>query len=550
MQIQFKFLLLRKRYLVLSLILICFNVFGQKNKKPNIVLIMADDMGFSDIGSYGSEIKTPNIDRLAKEGTKLRQSYNNGICAPSRASLLTGQYPHKAGIGFFNRDLKVPGYEGFLNKNSVTLAEVLKAGGYKTYMSGKWHVGNTPDKWPNKRGFDQFFGFIDGGLSYWDTKPIIKGGPFSSKLYLNGEEFSITKKDHYLTDELTDQALGFLKQHPKTEPFFMYMAYNAPHWPIHAKPSDIEKYKGMYDIGWDSLRTVRLNKLIAMGLVDEKSNPLKDLSITPWSQLTFDEKAMWVKKMEVYAAMVDNLDQNIGKLLAHLEETNQLDNTLIVFISDNGAEDWDLSKMPITLNRSSGPVGTIGSNESYTKNWAQVSNVPLRSYKSTPYEGGVSSPFIARLPGIIPVNAIQDGGLHLIDFMPTLLELAGVSYPEIYNGNKISPMAGESFLPKLKNDNWERITPLCYEWAGNRMARMGHWKIVSYYPANHWQLFDLSNDRTENVDLAAKFPEIVNQIDGIYQKWAAANNVTEWNDEMVDATGFPLPKKSGERIGH
>jgi arylsulfatase A-like enzyme len=519
-------------------------------KKPNILLIMADDLGFSDIGSYGSEIKTPNIDRLAAEGTRLRQCYNNGICAPSRASLLTGQYPHKAGIGFFNRDLGVPGYEGYLNSESLTLAEVLKTGGYETFMSGKWHVGNTPDKWPTKRGFDKFFGFIDGGISYWDTKPIMRAGPFASNLYLNDQEFKITKKDHYLTDELTDQAIGFLKESPKDKPFFMYMAYNAPHWPIHAKPTDIEKYKGMYDIGWDSLRTVRLNKLKALGLVDAQSNPMRDRSITPWNKLTFDEKAMWVKKMEVYAAMVDNLDQNIGKLLKYLEETNQIDNTLIVFISDNGAEDWDFSKMSLAINRDRGPVGTAGSNESYTQNWAQVSNVPLRSYKSTPYEGGVSSPFIARYPKIIPANSIQDGGLHLIDFMPSFLELSGIKYPTSYNGKPVNPMVGESFLSSLKNNNWERKEPLYYEWAGNRMARMGKWKTVSYYPQNKWQLFDLSTDRTENVDLADKFPEIVNQIDQNYHKWAAGNKVTEWNDTMVDATGFPLPKKAGIRNNH
>jgi arylsulfatase A-like enzyme len=519
-------------------------------KKPNILLIMADDMGFSDIGCYGSEINTPNIDRLAAEGTRLRQCYNNGICAPSRASLLTGQYPHKAGIGFFNKDLGVPGYEGFLNKESLTLAEVLKTGGYSTYMSGKWHVGNTPDKWPTKRGFDKFFGFIDGGLSYFDTKPIIKGGPFSSKLYLGEEEFKITKKDHYLTDEITDKALGFLKETPNDQPFFMYMAYNAPHWPMHAKSTDIEKYKGVYNIGWDSLRTVRLNKLISLGLVDAKSNPLKDRSITPWNKLTFDEKSIWVKKMEVYAAMVDNLDQNIGKLLSYLEQTNQIDNTLIVFISDNGAEDWDLSKLPLAINRESGTVGTAGSNESYTKSWAQVSNVPLRSYKSTPYEGGVSSPFIARLPKVIPANSIQDGGLHLIDFMPTFLELAGIKYPETVNGKKINPLVGESFLPSIKNNNWERKAPLYYEWAGNRMAKMGKWKIVSYYPQNKWELFDLSIDRTESIDLASKFSEIVQQMEQNYQKWSVANNVTEWNDSMVDATGFPLPKKAGNNRGH
>lgn len=507
-------------------------------QKPNIVLIMADDMGFSDIGCYGSEINTPNIDRLAKEGTRLRQCYNNGICAPSRASLITGQYPHKAGIGFFNRDLGIPGYEGFLNKESLTLGEVMKSGGYTTIMSGKWHVGNEPDKWPTKRGFDKFFGFIDGGLSYWDTKPIIKGGPFSSKLYEVDKEFTITKKDHYLTDELTDKAIGYLKEQDPNKPFFLYMAYNAPHWPLHAKPQDIEKYKGKYELGWDSLRTIRHQKMVELGLVDKSQVAVKDKSLPAWNKLTFDEKAFWVKKMEVYAAMVDNLDQNIGKLIKQLEETKQIDNTLIVFISDNGAEDWDFSKIPVAINRSSGSVGTTGSNESYTKNWSQVSNMPFRSYKATPYEGGVSSPFIARLPNVIPANTIQQGGLHLIDFMPSFLELANISYPETYNGHQTNPMVGESFIPNIKNNQWERKTPIFYEWSGNRSARLGNWKAVSNYPKNQWELYDLSKDRTESKDIAKEFPDIVSKLDVAYKNWAKSNGVAEWNDDLAEKTGF------------
>lgn len=528
-------------FAIIALLSCSFAIFKNKKNtanKPNIVFIMADDMGFSDIGSYGSEISTPNLDRLAKEGTRLKQCYNNGICAPSRASLLTGQFPHKAGIGFFNRDLGLPAYQGYLNKESLTLGEVLKNGGYSTLMCGKWHVGNEPEKWPLKRGFDKFFGFIDGGLSFWDTKPIIKGGPFSSKLYEGDNEFTITKKDHYLTDALTDKAIDYLKENPKDKPFFLYMAYNAPHWPMHAKPEDINKYKGKYDIGWDSLRTIRFQNLVKLGLVDANWEPVKDKSLPAWDKLTFDEKQMWVKKMEVYAAMVDNLDQNIGRLIKHLEETKQLDNTLIVFISDNGAEDWDFSKLPVAINRSSGPVGTAGSNESYTKNWAQLSNMPFRSYKSSPYEGGVSSPFIARYPPLIPANTIQQGGIHLVDMMPSLLDIAGVEYPKMFNGKTPNPLVGESFITKIKNNNWTRKNLMFYEWAGYRAVWNGQWKAVSNYPENKWELYDLTNDRTESKNLAKDHPEMVTQLDAAYKKWAKANDVAEWNEELASKTGF------------
>lgn len=511
--------------------------FAQTNK-PNIILIMADDMGFSDIGSYGSEINTPNLDRLAKEGTRLRQCYNGGICAPSRASLLTGQNPHKAGIGFFNRDLGLPAYQGYLNKESLTIAEVLKTGGYSTYMVGKWHVGNEPDKWPLKRGFDKFFGFIDGGLSFWDTKPIIKGGPFSSKLYEGDKEFTITDKNHYLTDALTDKAIGYLKEKSNKNPFFLYMAYNAPHWPMHAKPTDIEKYKGKYDLGWDSLRTIRHQNLVKLGLVDANAVAVKDKSLPVWNKLTYDEKQMWVKKMEVYAAMVDNLDQNIGKLLKYLEETKQLDNTLIVFISDNGAEDWDFSKMPMAINRSSGTVGTAGSNESYTKNWAQLSNMPFRSYKSTPYEGGLSSPFIARLPKVIPANEIQQGAVHITDILPSFIELAGIEYPKTYNGITPNALNGVSFISSIKTNQWNRSKPIFHEWAGYRTVWDGRWKAVSNYPENKWELYDLSVDRTESKNVANQFPEIVSKINEAYKNWAKENAVTEWNEALAEKTGF------------
>ncbi len=511
---------------------------AKNQSKPNIILILADDMGYSDIGSYGSEINTPNIDRLAAEGVKLKQCYNNGICAPSRASLLTGQYPHKAGIGFFNQDLGLPAYQGFLNKESLTIAEVLKDGGYSTFMAGKWHVGNAKSQWPLQRGFDKFFGFIDGAESYFDSNPIFKGPPQLSKLYEGNEVYQIKKTDFYLTDELTDKGLDFLKQNPKEKPFFLYMAYNAPHWPLHAKPQDIEKYKGKYDIGWDTLRSIRHQNLIKIGLVDANQKAVKDNSLPAWNKLTYNEKQFWVKKMEVYAAMVDNLDQNVGRIIDYLKTTNQLDNTVILFLSDNGAEDWDFSKLAFAINRSTGAVGTAGSNESYTKNWAQVSNMPLRSYKSSPYEGGVSSPFIIRYPKLIPANTIEKGGIHIIDIMPTILELTHTTYPSNYNGTKPNTLLGESFLKSTINDTWERKKPICYEWAGNRAVWNGNWKAVSKYPENKWELYDLKNDRTESTNLASKYPQVLTDLDMVYQKWTSANSVETWSEELAKKTKF------------
>ena len=523
---------------VVSCLFLGFTVYKATTKnatnKPNIVLIMADDLGFSDIGCYGSEIKTPNLDKLASEGMRLKQCYNNGICAPSRATLLTGQYPHKAGIGFFNADLGLPAYQGFLNKQSLTFGEIFQQAGYNTYLSGKWHVGNDSSKWALKRGFDRFFGFISGASSFFDAKPITKG---SNDFFVDGNQKYYPPKDFYLTDELTKRGIGFLKDNKKSNPFFLYMAYSSPHWPLHAKPQDIAKYKGTYDIGWDSFRVLRHQNLIKLGLIDKNQKPFKDNSLPLWSSLSYDERQYWVKKMEVYAAMVDNLDQNIGQLIQYLKETEQLDNTLIVFVSDNGAEGWDFSKMTIAVPRNTGAVGTAGSNESYTKNWSQVSNMPLRSYKSTPYEGGISSPFIARLPKTIPANSVKEGIVHFVDFVPTFIDLTGISYPKTYNNIQSHPLAGESFAPLLRGGTWARSTPIFYEWTGNRVVRSGKWKLISTYPKNQWALYDMENDRTETTDIAHENPKIVAELNTAYLHWAQQNEVTEWNEQLASKTG-------------
>jgi arylsulfatase A-like enzyme len=505
-------------------------------QKPNIVLIMADDLGFSDIGCYGSEIKTPNLDKLASEGMRLKQCYNNAICAPSRATLLTGQYPHKAGMGFFNQDLGLPAYQGFLNNQSLTFGEIFQQAGYKTYLSGKWHVGNDSSKWALKRGFDGFFGFISGASSYFDAKPANKG---ANEYFINGTEKYFPPKDFYLTDELTKRGISFLKQTKEETPFFLYMAYSSPHWPLHAKPKDIAKYKGKYDLGWDSLRVLRHKKQVELGLISNNIKPNKDTLLPSWNNLSYDERQYWVKKMEVYAAMVDNLDQNIGQLVQYLKDSKQLDNTLIVFVSDNGAESWDFSKMGMALRRNTGPVGTAGSNESYTKNWSQVSNMPLKSYKATPYEGGISTPFIARLPRIIPANMVKEGVVHFVDFIPTFLDLTHVSYPKTYKNMPVNLLAGESFAPLLRGGNWTRTNPIFYEWAGHRMVRKGKWKMVSSYPQNLWELYDMDNDRTENTNVALLNLNIVEELYTDYLVWAKQNDVVEWHQGLEKKVSIP-----------
>lgn len=545
-----------KKILVLAFIVASGILWGFGSKKPvpdkpNVILILADDMGFSDVGCYGSEIRTPNLDRLASEGMRLKQCYTNAICAPSRATLLTGQYPHKAGVGFFNQNLGIPAYQGYLNRQSLTMAEVFQQAGYQTILSGKWHHGLDTIKGPRARGFDQFFGFIGGAFSYFDTKPITKNNPFNFLVDDTKPAPDPTSSDFYLTDEITRRGIGFLKQNEKEKPFFLHLAYSSPHWPLHAKPQDIAHYKGHYDIGWDSLRTLRHQKQIKLGLVAKNQAINKDKSLPLWSNLTYDERQYWAKKMEVYAAMVDNLDQNIGQLIAYLKASGQLDNTLIVFVSDNGAEGWDFTKLPMAAIRNTGPVGTVGSNESYTKNWSQVSNVPFKSYKATPYEGGLSSPFIARLPKTIPANSLHEGVVHFVDFMPTLLEITGVSYPtptatadcpSLKKGEGLK-LPGESFAPLLRGENWSRKTPIFYEWAGHRMVRQGNWKLLSFYPENQWELYNMATDRTETTNVATANPAIVKQLNDAYRVWANQNDVVEWNEDFAQKTTFPTENR-------
>ena len=297
----------RKIFLLALLLMAHVYSFSQKSKsdqRPNLILIMADDIGYSDIGSYGSEIETPNLDKLAFEGLRLREFYNNFICAPTRASLLTGQYPHRAGVGYFDVNLGIPAYQGYLNKTSLTIGEVLQTAGYSTLLSGKWHVGkDSSAHWPNQRGFDQFYGIVGGGANYFDSKPLIVGGAeYPVVLIKNNKQLYPEPNTYYFTDEITKNAVEFLEEQNKTgKPFFLYVAYNAPHWPLQALPEDVAKYKGRYDIGWDSLRAERLARQKKLGIIDPNQTLTeRDPEVPLWDKLTYDEKQFWKAKMEVY----------------------------------------------------------------------------------------------------------------------------------------------------------------------------------------------------------------------------------------------------------
>lgn len=523
----------------------------QQDARPNIILIMSDDMGYSDIGCYGGEIDTPNLDGLAANGLRYTQFYNTGRCCPTRASLLTGLYAHQAGIGQMTSDGGQPGYRGDLSFNAVTIAEVLKSAGYRTYMSGKWHVTKQlkPDgdkyNWPRQRGFDRFYGTIIGAGSFFDpwtlTRDNIAITPQNDPLY--------KPETYYYTTAISDNAAMFLKDHKTAhadKPFFMYVAYTAAHWPMHALPKDIEKYKGKYDAGYHAFRKSRFEKMKKLGLVKEGW----ELSPPPgrWEDVPKDQLDWELQCMEVYAAMVDSMDQGIGTMIQALKDNGQFDNTLILYLQDNGGchegfgrrtqknppeprvpyePDELQKKMQPTHSRAGLPVLTgpnvmPGPSETYIaygRGWANVSNTPFRQYKSFNHEGGIATPLIAHWPkGITANNQLRQQPGHLIDLMATFVELAGASYPEIFNGNMIQPMEGMSLTRSFARDiNEERV--LMFEHYNKRAIRKGKWKLVAIFK-QPWELYDMEADRSEMHNLADQMPEKVKELSERWEKEA------------------------------
>ncbi len=533
---------------------------SQPPERPNIILIMSDDMGFSDIGCYGSEIQTPNLDDLAANGLRYTQFYNTARCCPSRASLLTGLYPHQAGVGHMMHDRGAPGYAGNLNRSSVTMAEVLKPAGYSTYMVGKWHVTPSDKRyetynWPPQRGFDRFFGTIHGAGSFYDPNTLA-----------GGNEYMAPEGDFYYTNAISDTAVKYIDEHASDEPFFMYVAYTAAHWPMHALPEDIAKYEGRYDAGWDVIRRERYERMIDMGLVDP-SWPLSPPDSAQARKFNFADNPDWhARGMEVYAAMVDCMDQGIGRIVAELEEKAELDNTLIVFLQDNGgcAEQLGLWRRRWTdeqlrerhpmqpgelqwdmipdYTRDGRPVrqgpgvmhGPADTYLAYSPGWANVSNTPFRMYKHWVHEGGIATPLIVHWPeGIRAKNEWRQRPGHLVDLMTTFVEISEAEYPTEYAEHQITPMEGESLVASFDDPKAARQMPIFFEHEGNRAVRVGTWKLVSKaqprphtwikideLPLEAWELYDLEADRSELNDLADDHPDRVKEMAALWRDWA------------------------------
>lgn len=477
-------------------------------------------MGFSDIGCYGGEIQTPNLDKLGRNGLRFTQFYNAARCCPSRAALLTGQYPHKAGIG----EMVGPGkYAGYLLPNSLTLAEGLKQAGYQTFMSGKWHVGEDSLHWPLQRGFDQYYGLISGASSFYELD--------EGRTFLENNRRIVPGKGFYATRAYTDKALEFIeKGNASDKPFFLYLAYTAPHWPLHAPEKDVEKYLGKYMKGWDQLRKERYARLIKEGIVPA-GLPLseRDSMVTTWE----DEprKEHWERRMAVYAAMVSIMDEGIGNIINKLEAQGELENTAIFFLSDNGG----CAEIPhiyykklktMTEEQLSGKVGNETSYVGYENRWAHASNTPFRRYKQYIHEGGIASPLIVHWPEKIKKGRFVPDVAHIMDIMPTCLQMAGMNYPSTYKGNSLKPLDGLSWMPLINNKPWKGHDQLIWEHFGSRGIRQGKWKLVAVNEGE-WELYNMENDRTETNNLAAKFPDKVTELIKLYEQQAAQAGVVE-----------------------
>lgn len=529
---------------------------AKQEKRPNIVVILADDLGYSDLGCYGGEINTPNLDALAAEGVRFTHFYNTSRCCPTRASLLTGVYNQQAGIGEMTTDRNLPGYRGHITENVVTLAEVLGAAGYSTGMTGKWHVSTTitqPNKedqlkwlnhqashpyfspieqYPVNRGFEKYYGNIFGVVDFFD--------PFS---LVNGKDaVESVPSGYYHTDAISDSAVAYVKAFSeRDQPFFLYVAHTAPHWPLQALPEDIEKYKNTYKAGWDVIRENRYKRMVEKGLIDPKTTPLsprldKDLAWENNPDTAWDAQAM-----AVHAAMVDRMDQGIGRLIETLKQTGELENTLIVFLSDNGAspencmkygpgfdrpsETRDGRKISFPVNKEVMP-GSQTSFASIGDRWANVANTPYQYAKAQSYEGGVRTPVIAYWPaGIKAKGGFTKQLGHVMDFMPTFVELAGANYPKEYKGQPITPSTGVSLVPALKGTPGSSQRALYNEHFGARYAREGEWKLVSLSGDTTWHLYQINQDETELNDVSSRYPEVVKRLAEQWLVWANSHQV-------------------------
>ncbi|MEZ6058699.1 MAG: arylsulfatase [Planctomycetaceae bacterium] len=569
--------------LMLGMVLPVFGLLtesmGGDPVRPNIIVILSDDMGYSDLGCYGGEIQTPHLDALAAKGLRFTQFYNTARCCPTRASLLTGLYPHQAGVGWMMNDQKLPGYRGDLSQSCATMAEMLKPAGYSTYMTGKWHVtphvrpGSSQVNWPLQRGFDRFYGTIHGAGSFFDPNALTRDNtlisPFADPEY--------QPETYYYTDAITDHAARFIDEHVHNPqgrapgPFFLYVAYTAAHWPMHALPEDIAKYSGKYAGGYGPAREQRQKKMQELGLID----PSWKLTAQADEWEKVPDKEWETRGMEVYAAMVDRMDQGIGRIVSKLRETGQLDNTLILFMQDNGGCAEPMGRGNKLVQRADGPTlppmaadalqldmvpkqtrdgypvlqgrgvmpGPADTYLGYGRGWANVSNTPFREYKHWVHEGGISTPLIAFWPnGIARHGELETTPGHLIDIAATCVDLGKVGPIKKVKPDQAFPLAGVSLSPLFRGEKISREA-IYWEHEGNRAVRMGDWKLVAK-ENRPWELYDMRADRTETHDLAAQHPERVKEMEAAWMAWAEHSQVLPlgaWRGKSNDAT----PKKEG-----
>lgn len=491
-----------------SLLLLGSVEAAEKPQPPNIVLIMADDMGFSDIGCYGGEIRTPNLNRLAYEGMRFSQFYNNAKCTTTRASLMTGLYPRPKG--------------GLLKPEMVTIPEVLKSAGYRSVLSGKWHLGSAAPNRPSDRGFDHYYGLLDGCCNFHNPAlpdPAFKGGKVR---WFGKDDQRITEfpAGYYTTDAFSDYAAATIKTAAADgAPFFLHVCYTAPHYPLHAKPDTIASYRNQYKMGWEQLRQTRYQRQLKMGLIDPRwTLPGPDPEVKPWESNPHQDYQDHL--MATYAAMIETMDQGIGKLIDAVDTAGLAEETIIMFLSDNGG----CAELPGGVD----PSRTPGVAEFYTTcgpGWAYAQNTPFRRFKQWVHEGGISTPLIVRWPGTVPAKAWCREVGHIIDILPTCAEIAGVEIPVQRQGIPVLPTEGLSLLPLFEGESRTGHETLYWEWSGNRAVRQGDLKLCWDQKVKAWELYDLVNDRTETNNLAAKAPEKVQELSQLWFNWAERTGV-------------------------
>ncbi len=550
---------------------------GQGARRPNIVIILGDDLGFADIGAFGSEIETPNLDLLAKDGVRFANFYTHASCSPTRSMLLSGVDTHVNGLGNMDEwtapnQWGVEGYEGYLNNRVVTLPQLLKETGYHTYMVGKWHLGKAPDQIPAARGFERDFSLLDGAGSYWDMTNFTAAAPHSV-FTEDGRYLTRLPDDYYATKTYTDKLIGFIDANRDDgKPFFAYVAHQAPHDPYHLPRDWRNRHVGEYDQGWDAVRQARLKRQIELGIMPAGAQLAERMWFVPDPiVLAPATRAVLGKKMELYAGMVENLDFHVGRLIDHLKKIGEYENTIFIVFGDNGAEGTDLFKMiagtPGTRDylfaagnwsqTHPNAWGDPGSYVAYGPMWAQVSMTPFSQYKGWLAEGGIRNALIVSGPAVKrPGGSINHGLMHVADLMPTLLEIAGVSYPQARDGQELPALMGKSWGRVLAGEAESPRTEedyLAWEIFGNHAVRQGDWKLRWQYKSfgkGDWELFNLATDPTERKDIAAEHPEKVKALVALWDSYARANNVVLPNRSVFETLEDQLPPRVPDDPGY